>query len=94
MNGGKELGEILYECSKQNNKVIDWWKQHKDDDIFITDDGNKLRQHLGAMMKQEALAMMQLGKIELLDALKHPDIFISEETYNAFKEAMKITEES
>ena len=94
MNGVEELGEILYECYKQHNKVLDWWKQHKDDDIFITDDGDKLRQHLGDMMKQEALAMLQLGKIELLDALKHPDIFISEETYNAFKEAMKTAEES
>lgn len=89
MNGANELGEILYECSKQHNKVLDWWNQHKTDAIFTTDEGMMLKEHLGGMIKEEALAMLQLGKIELLYALEQPDIFISKETYNAFKEAFK-----
>ena len=89
MNGADKLGEILYECSKQHNKVLDWFKQHKNDAIFTTNEGSILKEHLGGMIKEEALAMLQLGKIELLYALEQPDIFISEETYNAFKEVLK-----
>ena len=69
--------------------MLDWFKQHKNDAIFTTNEGIMLKEHLGGMIKEEALAMLQLGKIELLYALELPDIFISEETYNAFKEVLK-----
>ena len=68
MKGAEELGELLFECSKRNDKVLDWYN--------------------------EALAMLSLGIIELTEALEHPEIFISEETFNALKEAVKCREGS
>ena len=94
MKGAEELGELLFECSKQNNKVLDWYKEHENDDVFKTEEGIKLRHHLGEMCKNEALAMLSLGIIELTEALEHPEIFISEETFNALKEAVKCREGS
>lgn len=70
MKSMEELGEILYDCSKQHNKVLEWYEQHKTDEIFETEEGKKLRDHLGGMCKQEALAMLELAGIELLDAMK------------------------
>ena len=94
MKGAEELGELLFECNRAHNKVLDWWNANKDDEVFNTEDGIKLRNHLGGMIKEEALAMMELGIIELSEAMKHPDIFISEETYNAFKEALELAKGS
>ena len=88
MKGEEELGELLFECDKVHNKVLDWFQQHKDDEIFKTKEGDLLCDHLIKMVKHQALAMCTLGTIELVEALEHPDIFISAETYEAFKEAM------
>lgn len=88
MKGAEELGEILYGCSKQNGKILDWYKQHENDEVFKTEEGKKLKNHLGGIVKNEALAMLSLGIIELSEALEHPEIFISEESYNAIKKAL------
>ena len=93
MKGAEELGELLFGCSRQHSKVLDWYKKHENDDVFKTEEGKKIRNHLGEMMKQEALAMMSLGIIELEEALTRPDIFISEETFNMLKEAIECREE-
>lgn len=88
MKGATELGELLYECNNAHDKVLEWFKQHKDDEVFKCKEGITLKDHIVKMVKHEALAMCTLGSIELFEAMKHPDIFISSETYEAFKEAM------
>ena len=92
MKGAEELGELLFECNKVHDKVLDWSKQHENDEVFKTKDGKILRSHLGEMVKREALAMCVLGTIELIEAMQHPDIFISSETYEAFRECMNSME--
>lgn len=94
MKGAEKLGELLFECDIAHNKVLDWYRMHEDDAVFQTEEGKKLRNHLGGMIKQEALAMMELGIIELTEAAQHPDIHISQETINAFNDAVKHMEGS
>lgn len=88
MKGSAELGEILFECSKQHDKLLDWWKLHKNDEVFNTQEGKELQNHLGGILKQEGLAMFALSRIELMEAMKHPDL-ISDKTLKAFKEAIE-----
>lgn len=94
IKGAEKLGELLFECNIAHNKVLDWYKMHEDDEVFNTEEGVKLRNHLGGMMKEEALAMLELGIIELNEAARHPDICISQETVNAFNDAVKHMEGS
>ena len=89
MKGAEELGKILYDCSKQHDAVVEWYKQYQDDPVFTTIEGGKLREHLGGMIKQEALAMLMLGQIELIEALSSPYLDISKEAREAFEKALK-----
>lgn len=93
MKGAEQLGELLFECSEVHNKVLNWYIEHQDDEVFTTEDGKELRNHIGEMMKQEACAMLVLGKIELMEVLNSPHKDdISEETIEAFKQAMEVKE--
>lgn len=87
MNGSEELCDIMCECMLQHNKVADWLKQHLDDDIFDTEEGDKLRNHLGGMLKEGALTMLQCAKIELMYGVNPPDI--PEETREAINKALE-----
>ena len=94
MKDATELGELLVKCNEQSDKVLDWYREHADDEVFKTEEGGKLKHHIVEMIRNEALAMISLGIIELEEAMKHPEITISEETFNAFKEAIECMEGS
>ena len=71
MDSIEELEEILYECHIKHEKILDWYKKHENDKVFETEVGKNLRNHLGGIIKQQALAWLSICIIELQESLKN-----------------------
>ena len=65
----EEFCELLHECSKANDKILEWYGQHKDCYIFQGEDGEKLKRHIAEMCKNEAFCFLTLGIMTLKDYL-------------------------
>ena len=65
-----ELLNIDMELDKDTDKLLDWYKDHKDDELFKTEKGDKLAKEIVNVCNSFAALCFAAANVEIEQAMK------------------------
>ena len=66
----EELLKINMELDKDTEKLLDWYEDHKEDEIFKTEGGDMLAKEIVILCKDFARLCMVAARVEIEHAIK------------------------